>query len=153
MNMLILNTLFHQKVFWECQDEESKQLPMKMLILYTLSPKGCSGVPRWRIKTVAYEYAYIIYSFTKRAKSISHIDSNAKAVEGLLRSRAFVVKRTVGPECRKGQVTWSKFGTVREAWVEACARSGFWKMSASFHHTQFCPWKGLRSLGFIKHAS
>ena len=50
----------------------------------------------------------------------------AKAVEVLLRSRAFVVKRTSdNSESGKGQVTWSKFPSVADAWSEAKRRSGF----------------------------
>ena len=51
----------------------------------------------------------------------------SKAVEVLLRCRAFVVKRTCddNPESRRGQVTWSKFPTVADAWGEAKRRSGF----------------------------
>ena len=52
----------------------------------------------------------------------------AEAVECLLKTRAFVVKRTSGqPETRKGQVTWSKYASPCLAWREAKHRSGFWR--------------------------
>ena len=56
----------------------------------------------------------------------------AKAIEVLLKSRAFVVKRldesvASGSDDRKGlgQVTWSKYGGPARAWVVAASRAGF----------------------------
>ena len=42
-------------------------------------------------------------------------------IEVLLRNHAFVIKC---PEQCKGQVTWSRFGGVRSAWIEACTKAG-----------------------------
>ena len=49
-----------------------------------------------------------------------------EAIEVLCKIRAFVVKRTVPGVAKpdKGQVTWSKFSTPEDAWVEAKKRAG-----------------------------
>jgi hypothetical protein len=53
-------------------------------------------------------------------------------VEVLLKTKAFVVKRTASSDdvekpslLKKGQVTWSKFPNVQAAWQEAKTRAGF----------------------------
>ena len=50
-----------------------------------------------------------------------------EAIEVLVFTKAFVVKRTTatGEKGRVGQVTWSKFGGVDKAWLEAKTRAGF----------------------------
>ncbi|CAJ1360058.1 unnamed protein product [Effrenium voratum] len=56
--------------------------------------------------------------------------NNNAAIEVLLKCRAFVVKRvgqgSASADCRKGQLTWSKFDSVAEAWGAAKAR-GNWQ--------------------------
>lgn len=50
----------------------------------------------------------------------------AKAIEILLKCRAFVVKRTgAGSNGKPGQLTWSKYPSVGEAWDAAKARAAF----------------------------
>lgn len=41
-------------------------------------------------------------------------------IEVLLRQRAFFVRGVVGPK----HVSWSKYDTVADAWMAACARGG-----------------------------
>lgn len=50
-----------------------------------------------------------------------------EAIEVLVFTKAFVVKRTTatGDKGRVGQVTWSKFNGVENAWLEAKTRAGF----------------------------
>lgn len=55
-----------------------------------------------------------------------------KAIEVLLKTRAFVVKRCgevsneeAASKQRPGQVTWSRYETVEEAWEEAKKRASF----------------------------
>ena len=60
----------------------------------------------------------------------------AQAIEVLLKSRAYVVKRLASAEMdsladqeirgRLGQVTWSKYGGPSKAWTVAVSRAGFW---------------------------
>lgn len=56
--------------------------------------------------------------------------STGAVVECLLKNKAFVVKKVANDHpdpsgLKKGQMTWSKFGGVDGAWLEAVERSGF----------------------------
>ena len=42
-------------------------------------------------------------------------------IEVLLRQKAFYVR---GPPSIRGQVTWSKFPSIRDAWIAACTKAG-----------------------------
>ena len=41
-------------------------------------------------------------------------------IEVLLRQRAFYVRQTIG----KQHISWSKFDSIADAWLVACARAG-----------------------------
>ena len=70
-----------------------------------------------------------MWSFPIQCNNLGSL-SPAKVVECLLKNKAFVIKK-VAPNhpdpsgLKKGQVTWSKFGGVDGAWIEAVQRSGF----------------------------
>lgn len=48
------------------------------------------------------------------------VKKGAAKIEVLLRTRAFCVKTGE----RKGQITWSKHPSIRDAWIVACTRAG-----------------------------
>ena len=84
--------------------------------------------------TYIFEICYFKSEFGNRMNSLQvsqtsqdHVCKLAQAVECLLRNHAFVVKRVSEehPSGRKGQVTWSKYDSVEDAWKEAKIRSGF----------------------------
>lgn len=57
--------------------------------------------------------------------------SVAKAIEVLLKNKAFVIKKHAdGAGGRKGdgpsQITWSRYGGVGPAWATAKEQAGFW---------------------------
>lgn len=42
-------------------------------------------------------------------------------LEVLLKNRAFYIR---SPDSARGQITWSKHGGVKSAWISACTKAG-----------------------------